>query len=217
VRPRSVIIELWARVLDPDRIRGLRNKVRLLRETHASQLAEFAVAMPLLVVLVVGIFDFGGAFTLKHKLASAAREGARFASNQSTRDLTASGSSSKDVPQGGAVVPASVDAVAELVGSYLTAGNVNDCGLTAGPRNVSQTNLSWTFTASGGGCPGPLTLVINRGVTYTAGGMTVEATSVSLQYAYKWHFNSVITLLVPGTSYAGITNINSQSTMQNLN
>lgn len=202
-------------------ISGVAGKMRMgiaaLSDTRASQLAEFAVAMPLLVVLVVGIFDFGGAFTLKHKLASAAREGARFASNQPTRDLSNPDTNSKDQPTG--VTPRSIDAIADLVGAYLTAANVNDCGLTAGPRNVSVggNHLTWTFTANGGGCPGTLTLVINRGVTYTAGPMTVEASSVSLQYPYKWHFNSVITLLVPGTSYAGITNLNSVSTMQNLN
>jgi Flp pilus assembly protein TadG len=215
VQPRSVIAELWVRVFNADAVSTLFNQTRLLRETHASQLAEFAVAMPLLVVLVVGIFDFGGAFTLKHKLASAAREGARFASNQSTRDLSNPDTNGKDQPTG--IAPQSIDAIADLVGSYLTAANVNDCGLTAGPRNVSVSNLTWTFTATGGGCPGTVTLVINRGVTYTAGTMTVEASSVSVQYPYKWHFNSVITLLVPGTNYAGLTNLNSASTMQNLN
>jgi Flp pilus assembly protein TadG len=37
----------------------------LRRHDHAAQLVEFAVALPLLVVFVVGIFDFSSAFTLK--------------------------------------------------------------------------------------------------------------------------------------------------------
>ena len=33
------------------------------RDDRAAQIVEFAVALPLLVVFVVGIFDFSGAFT----------------------------------------------------------------------------------------------------------------------------------------------------------
>ncbi len=56
-------------------------KAAFLADTSGSQLLEFAVALPLLVVFVVGIFDFGGAFNLKQKLNNIAREGARFASS----------------------------------------------------------------------------------------------------------------------------------------
>ena len=56
-------------------------KAALLTDTSGSQLLEFAVALPLLVVFVVGIFDFGGAFNLKQMLNNIAREGARFASS----------------------------------------------------------------------------------------------------------------------------------------
>ncbi len=55
---------------------------RSLSEDHGSQIVEFAVSLPLLVVLVVGIFDFGSAFTLKQKLAYAALEGARVGSEE---------------------------------------------------------------------------------------------------------------------------------------
>lgn len=45
----------------------------LLAESKGSAIVEFAVSLPLLVVLVVGIFDFGSAFTVKQKLAYATR------------------------------------------------------------------------------------------------------------------------------------------------
>ena len=57
---------------------SLGDDLRLLRDTNGAALIEFAVALPLLVVLVVGIFDFGGAFNLKQELNNAVREGARF-------------------------------------------------------------------------------------------------------------------------------------------
>ena len=60
----------------------------LLIDSRGAQIAEFAVALPLLMVFVVGIFDFGLAFGTKQKLANAAREGARVAANQPTTDLS---------------------------------------------------------------------------------------------------------------------------------
>ena len=58
-----------------------------LRNTDAAALIELAIALPLLIVLVVGIFDFGGAYNLKQRLNNAVRDGARFASEQPTNDL----------------------------------------------------------------------------------------------------------------------------------
>src|SRR5690348_16255443 len=45
--------------------------------TEGAQLLEFALALPVLLVFVVGIIQFAGAFNLKQKEANAAREGAR--------------------------------------------------------------------------------------------------------------------------------------------
>ena len=189
---------------------------RLWGDTQASQIVEFAFTIPLLVVFVVGIFDFGSAFSVKQKLANAVREGARIAANQPSSDLSATPLS------GGCGAPASICAVRDAVDFYLTAGKVNDCGLSSA-NSPSQTALAWTFTTTGT-CAGPLTLIINRGVTYTVAlttpytsNVTVEASSVQMSYPYKWQFNTVITLLVPGASYAASTQLTAASVMQNLN
>src|SRR5271170_7996586 len=63
--------------------------LRLFRDDRAAQIVEFAVALPLLVVFVVGIFDFSGAFTLKQKLTNVARDAARAAASDPASDLTA--------------------------------------------------------------------------------------------------------------------------------
>jgi len=76
-----------------------------IRSTEAAALIEFAVALPLLVVLVVGIFDFGGAFNLKQELNNAAREGANFGASEPTNDLYNNGT------------PPTIDAVRYLVDS----------------------------------------------------------------------------------------------------
>jgi TadE-like protein len=182
-------------------------------EDSGSQIVEFAVSLPLLVVLVVAIFDFGSAFTIKQKLAYATREGARVASNQPTTDLSLTGSCG---------APASVCGVRDVIDQNLVAAHVNDCGL-ASAGAASGGTLIWNFTANTG-CPGTLTLKIERGSTYTATltapfqtAYTIEGTKITLSYPYKWQFNKVITFLAPGATYAGTTQITSVALMQNLN
>ncbi len=180
---------------------------RLRREDAASQIVEFAVALPLLVVFVVGIFDFSGAFTLKQKLTNAAREGARAAAAGPASDLTnATG------------VPASVKDAFWVVDNYLNSEQINDCGLISATGTGSR--LTWTYSATGNGCPGNgVKLTIDRGcVTQSVGAITVNVvgTCVVLKYSYKWRFNSVITLLVPAT-YQGVTDISSSAAALNEN
>ena len=109
-----------------------------LQGMEAAALIEFAVALPLLVVLVVGIFDFGGAFNLKQELNNAVREGAVFGASQPTNDLLNSGNA-----------PPSVDAVRYLVASYLQAARINDCGLATMPPPASGGGQIWVYTTMG--------------------------------------------------------------------
>ena len=190
------------------------SRFSLLRGTRAAQIVEFAVALPLLVVLVVGIFDFANAFNLKRKLDDAAREAARFASNQPSNDLSQA-------------TPSSIVAVSSLVGGFLLNSKVDDCGMsnTAGLTIThSSGTLAWTISSTNATCPGTMTLTVDRGNTYSVGpstlypsGLTIEDTEITISYPYKWQFNSVITLLVPSASYPGTTQLNTTAVMQNLN
>jgi len=173
-----------------------------LSEDHGSQLVEFAVTLPLLVVFVVGIFDFSGAFTLKQKLTNVARDAAR----------VAAADPASDIPASSTTLPASVADAYQDIANYFTANGLNNCGLT--PSTGSYTSPAiWTFSASGSGCPGTgLTIIINRGYYFpessssTAPSVTcapenvgsqtaVIGTCVSIQYAYQWRFGNVVTLL----------------------
>ncbi len=64
-----------------------RGAVSLLREVQGAALLEFAITLPLLVVFVVGIFDFSGAFNQKQKIEQAAQEGAIIAGAQQMSDI----------------------------------------------------------------------------------------------------------------------------------
>ena len=184
-------------------------------DTRGSQIVEFAVALPLLVVFVVGIYDFGNAFNLKHKVTNAALMGARFASTQPSSDLTD--------PLAGS---GSVQSVARVVAFNLSSAKLTDCGLSiSDPSDVSYSPpRTWTYTKNTPPCAGTLTLTVERGYTFQLpaspsypGGMTVEATRITLSYPYKWQFNRVIQFLVPGATFQSASQISAVVVMQNLN
>jgi Flp pilus assembly protein TadG len=182
----------------------LRDLLSRLRDAEGIALVEFAVALPLLLVLVVGTFDFGGAFNLRQKLDNVTREAARFAASQPTNDL-------------GASPPPSVVAIRDQVDAYLQAGKINDCGLGAVAAGAA---LTWTATGS---CPGggTLTLTIDRGnnpampvTTVGSVSLYVISTHITISYPYTWQFNRVIGLLIPGANY-GTTQIVTDAVVPN--
>ncbi len=174
---------------------------------RAAELVEFAVALPLLVVFVVGIFDFSGAFTLKQKLTNVARDAARAAASEPSTDLQSAGP-----------VPVSVSDAFQMVDYYLIANHLNDCGVAL----TGSAGLTWTYSGTNVSCPpGGLTIIINRGYYFpattsstpatadcspqAAGSQTaVISTCVSVRYAYQWRFGRAASLLgfsaaLPGT------------------
>jgi hypothetical protein len=52
---------------------------------------------------------------------------------------------------------------------------------------------------------------------FDTGSYGIEGTRVTISYPYKWEFNKVIGLLVPGASYASTSQISGVGVMQNLN
>jgi Flp pilus assembly protein TadG len=179
----------------------------LAGDGSGSQLLEFAVALPLLVVFVVGIFDFGAAFNVKQKINNITREAARFASTLPESDLNAIGT------------PASIIAIRDLVESHLQAGRMNDCGLATAAAAPNFATLTWTYT-TGAGCPAPLVLTIERGYSFQSivlgNNLKVMSTRVTLLYPYQWQFNRVIGLMAPGATYPGVSQIMTDAIVPNM-
>jgi Flp pilus assembly protein TadG len=147
---------------------------------RAAEIVELATSLPVLVLFVVGIFDFTNAITLKQKLTNAAREGARVAAADPASDLANPTTSSG--------FPASVTDAVYVVDRYLIAEKVNDCGLNSQP--LVPAGLTWTATATGTGCTGAgLVLTINRGCTSAATAGDIVNTCVTIQYPYTWQFS----------------------------
>ena len=178
-----------------------RARLRLLGDSEASQLLEFALVLPLLVVMVAGAADFGAAWALKDKLTNAARDGARIAASQ-LNDLNS-----------GSNPPASVTVVRDAVANYLTNANVTTCAIDTNASSAGT--LAWQYTSSSTGC-GNFLLKIERGYTFTDGGMTLTATRVTLSYPFNWDFGHIIKLLAPSSTYADSLVLSTTAVMQNL-
>jgi len=170
---------------------------------QGAALLEFAIALPLLVVFVVGIFDFSGAFNQRQKIEQAAQEGAIIAGAQPMSDIQSSNGN-----------PDSLQPVVTAVFNSLAASGVLPSGTCTPPGAASPpTGLAWTYTISG--CPDTLLITINRGSVAGSGAPATVGTIVTVQYPYHWRFNSVIQLLIPGASYAATTQVTESASVHN--
>jgi len=191
--------------------RSTRRLCHLLANPDGSALVEFAVSLPILVVFVVGIFDFSGAFNQKQKIAQAAQQGAIVAGAQPTTDIY-SGNGNPDSLQ--PVVAAAFNSLA--ASGVLPLANQGSCKLPPAAPSYSGTGLSWTYNFTG--CSSyigdQLSITVNRGAT-VSGTQTALCTIVSVNYPYHWRFNSVIQLVIPGANYAAITALQESATVHN--
>jgi Flp pilus assembly protein TadG len=159
-----------------------------------AELVEFALVLPILLMLVVGVMDFGAAFTLRAKMTNAARDAARIMASSPLSDLSCTSST-----------PCSVVAAATAAVNYMTNAGVNLSCISPGTPTTSGT-LQWTYSCANG-----TLLVINRGYTYTdSSGSLIQATQVTLAYPVQLK----LARLLPGV--ASTSTISTQVTMPNL-
>ena len=183
---------------------------RCLGASDGSAIVELAVVLPLLVVFIVGIYDFSGAFTEKQRIENAAQEGAIVAGAQSTSDIETTDPD-----------PQSLHSVVTVIFNSLAANGVlpqanqGSCAPAgAVVSQVSAPSLKWKYAISG--CPDELDITINRGIPLgTTGNTTSVGTQVTVAYPYQWHFNSAIQLLVPGAAYSATTSLSETASVHN--
>lgn len=180
--------------------------VRIRRELRnlafgldGSQLLEFALVLPFLLVLVVGILDFGQVYNLKQKLNNAAREAARFAANEN------SGANN--------LKTSDVSAIGDVVSSYLTNAGVTQCTISQPP---AVSGFTYTFSSSSTGCS-RFSLVINREFLISTGPPAIIGTHVTLAYPYAWSFGAILGLLAPGSTVSLPLTISTDAIMENIN
>jgi Flp pilus assembly protein TadG len=188
---------------------GLAPSPLLLKSDQGSALLEFAIVLPLLVVFVVGIYDFSGAFNQKQKIEQAAQEGAIFAGAQPMSDIEPANAN-----------PDSLQPVVVAIFNSLAASGVLPNANTGGtctmppPAPSHTAPVIWVYQISGCNRTGDqLTITINRGWVHNTGG--ASGTVVTVTNPYHWQFNSVIQVLISGASYAAITQLTESATVQN--
>lgn len=110
-------------------------------------LVEFALVMPVFIVLLFGIMEFGRLWEVSNVMTSAAREGARVA----------------------AVTAPDVEAVTRTVQNILDAGQITDAEIQiSGPNSDNEISVALTLDyepMSGVIIPGLTTLSITRSTT----------------------------------------------------
>lgn len=170
----------------------LRSLRRLLRATEGAELLELGLALPLLLVLVVGIIDFGKAYNTKHVMSNAAREAARMISSTSLSDSSCPSGWSPSSPGSG--TPCPVQAAAITVANYMTNAGLNTAACL-GSSTITptySTPMTWTYTCDN------VTLVIDKAYHYPAYGSatsTILGTDVKLSYPYTFMFGRIVSLL----------------------
>lgn len=143
------------------------------------ELVEFALVLPLLLLLVVGVWDFGSAFLLKDKMTNAAREGARIAVSTPLNSADCSGPT-----------PCSLVAAANAVKQYMTgAGNDAGCIVPAGPSSFTAPDRANYVCESG------IALEIDRGAFLETDAGRIPATRVTLTFPVRW---MLVGRLLPG-------------------
>lgn len=165
---------------------------------EGSQILEFAMALPLLLVFLVGIVQFAEAFNLKQKEANAAFEGARVMVSNILADSSCSTSY------------CSVQAAASAIANYMTnAGVDSSCINPASPS--TSTSSSWTYT-----CKSGISFTINNQYSYTSNGNPETGTQVTVTYPFKWFFADILKLLVPGSKLSIPNTLTETAVMQNI-
>ena len=120
-------------------IRQMKTRLRRRSRRHGSSgqaLAEVAIALPILLLMLVGIFEFARAFQIQQVVVNAAREGARTA-----------------------VLPGvDSDSATTIVNGYLAGGTITGAtivvtgtcaGACAGIQTTVQVSVPYSFTLIG--------------------------------------------------------------------
>lgn len=164
------------------------------RHERGVELVEFALVLPILLILMAGIFNFGSAFALRQKMTNAAREAARIVVSSSLTNQNCA-----------STTPCSIVAAVTAMVAYMNnAGASLSCVQPDSPATSGA--LEWTYT-----CPNGVRIVINRAYTISAnGGALLPATQVTFIYPFTMRLASFL----PG--YSGGMKLATEVTMANL-
>lgn len=178
-------------------------EVRLASKRHAPAsrgqgLVEFTLVVPVMLVMLMGMVEFGFVFTHNLTLEYATREGARTGSALGNGDgdvLTCNGDGSAARPGIDAQIVAAIERVLNSPGSPIKVSNVSTIQLwkataTGTPASPGETS-TWTYSAGGGPNVDGVRLDFRQTTASTwtpctrNNGATPDSIGVSLTYTYN--------------------------------
>lgn len=106
------------------------SKLRWQRPQRGQTLAELAIVTPILVIIVVGIVDFGRVLMVQHTVTSVARQSARLATMTNSAESLYS----------------KISASLESRGLHPGAATINVTGLTGASGEPTQVTISYRVT-----------------------------------------------------------------------
>ena len=180
--------------MSKDRARSLTGRLlsvlSLVRATEGAELIELGLALPLLLILVMGIIDFGKAYNTKHVMANASREAARIISG--TPLSNSSCPSGWQMSSPGSGTPCTLQAAADSVANYMTNEGLSAAACLRTSKPTYSTPLTWTYNCNN------VKLVISKAYPYPVYGSTSSTmigTDVRLSYPYTFIFGRIVGLL----------------------
>jgi Flp pilus assembly protein TadG len=190
------------------RIKIRANEVRIPSRRHRNgekgvEMIELALVLPLLLLMFVGLLFYGDAWAVKDKLDGAGRDAARVAIND-FNDTTN--------PQCAGGTPCSVQAAASAAVAALSNANIDTCGTSPSTAPPAATGtFAWTYTSGPCASSGASwTMLVERAVPQTIGGVDVLTTRITLTYPFAWNFVAV-------NPFGSPIMLGSQTIMTNLN
>ena len=157
----------------------------LIVETQAAEIAEAALVLPLMFLLLLGIFWLGRAFNVYSTITHAAQEGVRVATAPTCASCGAGGWNGTGYPTNATVVAA--------VQSALQASHL-DTGAVLAPTSANPTLCAANANAPAGACSTTNNIRVCRFAQLTAGPPQVCGTTISFRYQ--------LSMTLPASLYA---------------
>jgi Flp pilus assembly protein TadG len=162
-----------------ERFKNMQAFKTLLRETSGAEIAETAAVLPVLFMVVLGIFFFGRAYNIYGTITQAAQQGARAAVVTDCATCTNT-------------APTAAQIATNYVGPALQASHLNTAAVTPGAPVACQCGSVACGTTvacdpAGTGATPSICVQQNVILTTTAGATQACGTAVSFQYPYNFN------------------------------
>jgi hypothetical protein len=139
----------------------LRQLLRRGRDDEGAVAVEFAIIIPVLLLLILGGIDLGHSYYIKHIISNASREGARYASKYTFPAVDPTSEAISNYVK----LPAGLNYNSFNLESLVVSGNYSGVSPNRIVTVTAQANKSWWILGSLPGFTNPTTLSTSTAMT----------------------------------------------------